>query len=114
MTTPGSLNVVVVGRAPEKMRGAIAVLEEHGFSATGTFSEDEARSAIAGHDTLLAVVTGGAVDKPAQDRLRLAAEPKGAVLITAFIGHDDPREHFTEHVIPKLNDARTTGEATGT
>lgn len=104
-------NVIVVGRSPQKMRDATAVLESHGFSATATFSEDEARHAIAGHAELLAVVAGGAIDKAGQDRLRVAAGRQGAVLITASIGHDDPREHFTEHVIPKLIEARVAGRA---
>ena len=107
MTTPAPCNVIVVGRTPEKMRVATAVLEEHGFTATAAFSEDEARHAIADHAELLAVVAGGAIDEAGQDRLRVAAGRQGAVLITAFIGHDDPREHFTEHVIPKLIEART-------
>lgn len=96
------MRVIVVGRTPEKMAAAIAVLESHGYAATGVFSEDEAARAIADHDELFAVVAGGAIDEPARDRLRAAAEPKGAVLVTAYIGNDDPTVHFTDHVIPKL------------
>jgi hypothetical protein len=106
MTTPDRLHVVVVGRSPEKMKVATAVLESHGFAATGVFSEDEARRAIAEREELFAVVAGGSIDEAAQDRLRAAAAPKGAVLIPASIGHDDPEVHFTEHVIPKLIEAR--------
>ena len=101
-----TLNVIVVGRSPEKMSGATAVLESQGFAATGVFSEDEAQRAIAEHEQLFAVVAGGSIDEAALDRLRAAAAPKGAVLITAFIGHDDPAVHFTQQVIPKLIEAR--------
>jgi saccharopine dehydrogenase-like NADP-dependent oxidoreductase len=100
------MRVIVVGRSPEKMDAAIAVLESHGFTATGVFSEQEAACAIAEQDELVAVVAGGSIDEPAQERLRAAAAPKGAVLITAYIGHDDPTGHFTNHVIPKLADPR--------
>jgi CBS-domain-containing membrane protein len=100
------MRVIVVGRSPEKMDAAIAVLESHGFAATGVFSEQEAARAIAEQDELFAVVAGGSIDQPAQERLRAAAGPKGAVLITAYIGHDDPKVHFENHVIPKLADAR--------
>lgn len=112
MITPDALSVVVVGRSPEKMDVAVAVLESHGFVATGVFSEQEALRAIAALDELFAVVAGGSIDEPAQDRLRAAAAPKGAVLITAHIGHDDPEAHFGTHVIPKLiaaRDARCEG-----
>jgi len=92
--TPGRRpRVVVVGRLPEKMDIAVAVLESHGYEATGVLSEPEALRAIAEQDQLFAVVAGGAVDEAAQDRLRAAAEPKGAVLIAAYIGHDDPKVH---------------------
>ena len=100
------MTVIVVGRSPEKMDAAITVLESHGFAATGVFSEQEAARAIAEQDELFAVVAGGSIDEPAQERLRAAAAPKGAVLITAYIGHDDPTVHFENHVIPKLADAR--------
>jgi CBS-domain-containing membrane protein len=100
------MRVIVVGRSPEKMDAAIAVLESHGLAAIGVFSEQEALRAVAEQDELLAVVAGGSIDEPAQERLRAAAAPKGAVLITAYIGHDDPTGHFTNHVIPKLADAR--------
>ena len=99
------MNVVVVGRSPEKMRVAIAVLESHGFSAIGVFSEAEACRAIADEHHLLAVVAGGSIDEPARDRLRLAAAAKGAAVLNASIGHDDPEAHFTEHVVPKLVEA---------
>jgi len=56
----------------------------------------------------LAVVAGGPIDEAGQARLRAAAARKGAVLITASIGHDDPEDHFTEHVIPQLVEARDT------
>jgi hypothetical protein len=102
MTTPDPLNVIVAGRSPEKMTAALAVLESHGFRATGVFSEDEARRAIAEEGPLFAVVAGGSIDEAGQDRLRVAAAARGAVLITASIGHADPKTHFTEHVIPKL------------
>jgi hypothetical protein len=109
MTAPDGLRVVVVGRSPEKMEVATAVLESHGFAATGVFSEEEARRAIDEHDELFAVVAGGSIDEPAQDRLRAAAASKGAVLITAYIGHEDPEAHFTQTVIPKLVEARDGG-----
>jgi hypothetical protein len=98
--------VVVVGRSPEKMDKVKAVLSSHGFAATGVFSQQDALNAITEHDDLFAVVAGGSVDQPAQDQLKAAAASKGAVLVTANIGHDDPVVHFTEHVIPKLIEAR--------
>ena len=106
MSAPGALMVIVVGRAPEKMAAARAVLEAHGFGTTGVFSEEEARRAIAEHRGLFAVVAGGSIDEAGQNRLRAAAAPKGATLITANIGHDDPKVHFTENVIPRLIEAR--------
>jgi hypothetical protein len=108
--------VIVVGRAPEKMAAATAVLESHGFAATGVFSEEEARRVIAKHDRLFAVVAGGSIDDAGQNRLRAAAALKGAVLITANIGHDDPTVYFTESVIPRLIEARDRahdGRSTG-
>jgi heptaprenylglyceryl phosphate synthase len=105
MSTTGS-RVIVVGRLPEKMGVAIKVIEAHGFAATGVYSEQEAQDAIAEPEELFAVVTGGAVDAPARARLQARAAAKGAVLVTASIGHEDPKTHFTEHVIPKLIAAR--------
>ena len=104
-TTP---RVIVVGHLPEKMAPAIEVLEAHGFAATGVFSERAAKDAVAQPDDLFAVVTGGAVDPPARARLRAQAAAKDAVLVTASIGHEDPKTHFTERVIPKLIAARRT------
>jgi len=89
----------------------MAVLRSHGFVATGVFSEDEARRAIAEQEEVFAVVAGGSIDEAAQRRLRAAATQRGAVLVTASIGHDDPEVHFTEHVIPKLIEAHD-GRAT--
>lgn len=100
------LTVIVVGRSPEKMRVATEVLESHGFAPVGVFSEDEALRAVAEPEELLAVVAGGSIDEAGQDRLRAAATQKGAVLITASIGHDDPGVHFSEQVVPKLIEAR--------
>jgi hypothetical protein len=106
MTPAKHLSVIVIGRTPEKMHAAITVLESHGYAPTGVFSEQEAARAVAEHDELFAVVAGGSIDEPAQERLRAAAASKGAVLVTAYIGNDDPTAHFTNHVIPKLADAR--------
>jgi hypothetical protein len=94
--------VIVVGASRDKMEIALEVIKSHGFAATGVFSEAEAQQAITAHQTLFAVVTGGAIEEPARDRLRAAAATKGAVLIAASIGHDDPKTYFTENVIPKL------------
>ena len=116
MSAPGALRVIVVGRAPEQMAAATAVLESHGFSATGVLSEEEARRAIAEHDRIFAVVAGGSIDEAGQDRLRAAAALKGATLVTANIGHDDPTAYFTESVIPRLIEARDKahdGRSTG-
>jgi CheY-like chemotaxis protein len=99
-------DVVVVGRSPEKMEQARAVLSSYGFAATGVYSEQEALHAITEHDDLIAVVAGGSVDQAARERLEAAAASKGAVLVTANIGHDDPAVHFTKHVVPKLIEAR--------
>jgi saccharopine dehydrogenase-like NADP-dependent oxidoreductase len=99
-------DVVVVGRSPEKMAQAKAVLASYGFAATGVYSEQAALQVIAEHDDLFAVVAGGSVDQTARKRLEAAAASKGAVLVTANIGHDDPAVHFTKHVVPKLIEAR--------
>jgi hypothetical protein len=106
MSAPGALKVIVVGRAPEKMAVARAVLESHGFATTGAFSEDEAQRAIAEHGRLFAVVTGGSIDEAGRHRLRAAAALKGAFLISANIGHDNPKVHFTEDVLPRLTALR--------
>lgn len=106
MKKPESLNVIVVGRSADKMEVATAVLESHGFAATGAFSEEEARTAIEAHNSLFAVAAGRFLDAPAQNRLRTAAAEKGAALITASIGHDDPKVHFTAMVIRKLVEER--------
>jgi saccharopine dehydrogenase-like NADP-dependent oxidoreductase len=105
--------VVVVGRSPEKMRAAAAVLEGHGFTVVGVFSEADALRAIAGSDGLLAVVAGGSVTAPARDRLRAAAASRGAVVVDAAIGHADPAAHFTSEVLPQLVAARTARTARG-
>jgi hypothetical protein len=113
MTVSDALKVIVVGRAPEKMSIATAVLESYGFSATGVFSEEEARRAIAEHDRILAVVAGGSIDEAGRGRLRAAAALKGAVLITANIGHDNPKVHFAEIIVPRLIEARSRAHEGG-
>ena len=70
---PSVSTVVVVGRAPEKMREAAAVLEADDYTVVGVFSEDEALSAIAEHPGLLAVVAGGSVSPTTRRRPRTAA-----------------------------------------
>ncbi len=100
------LHVIVVGRDPEKMEPAVAVLESAGFAAIGVFSEAEAMTAIADRSGLFAVVAGGFLDEAARRRVDAAAAAKDAVLVTAAIGHDDPAMHFTDHVVPKLIEAR--------
>jgi hypothetical protein len=99
--------VVVLGRSPEKMGAASAVLEAHGFAVVGVFTEADALGAIAGHDSLLAVVAGGSVSAVARERLRAAAAAHGAVIVDAAIGHADPAAHFTSEVLPHLIAART-------
>jgi hypothetical protein len=98
--------VVVVGRSPEKMQAATTVLEQHGFAVVGVFTEVDALRAIAGSDGLLAVVPGGSVSDAARDRLRAAAASRGAVIVDAAIGHDDPASYFTSEVVPHLVAAR--------
>jgi saccharopine dehydrogenase-like NADP-dependent oxidoreductase len=98
--------VVVLGRSPEKMRAASAVLETHGFAVVGVFTEADALRVIAGHDSLLAVVAGGSVSAAARERLRAAAA-HGVVIVDAAIGHADPAAHFTSEVLPHLIAART-------
>ena len=71
------MHVIVVGRSPEKMEVATAVLESHGFAATGVFSEDEARCAIGAQEQIFAVVAGGSIDEAAQVALRVATAQKG-------------------------------------
>jgi saccharopine dehydrogenase-like NADP-dependent oxidoreductase len=99
--------VVVLGRSPEKMRAATTVLETHGFAVVGVFTEADALRAIAGHDSLLAVVAGGSVSAAARERLRAAAAAHGAVIVDTAIGHADPAAHFTSEVLPLLIAART-------
>jgi CheY-like chemotaxis protein len=99
-------DVVVVGKSPEKMEQVKVVLSSYGFAATGVYSEQEALQVIADHDDLFGVVAGGSVDQTGRKRLEAAAASKGAVLVTANIGHDDPALHFTKHVVPKLIAAR--------
>jgi hypothetical protein len=98
----GRGHVIVVGRAPEKMREALDVLRSAGFTATGTFNRGEALAAIAAQDRLFAVVAGGSVDEQFEADLRAAGEPKGAQVVRAQIGHDDPGRHFRDHVLPQL------------
>jgi hypothetical protein len=98
--------VVVVGRSPEKMQEASAVLEGHGFTVVGVFTEADALRAIAGSDALLAVVAGGSVSDAARDRLRAAATSRGAVTVDTAIGHANPTAHFTSEVLPHLVAAR--------
>jgi hypothetical protein len=104
---PAESTVVVLGRSPEKMRGATEVLRAHGFSVVGVFSETDALRTIAEHDTLLAVVAGGSVSAAARDRLKAAAATRGATIVDANIGHADPAAHFTSEVLPHLISART-------
>ena len=99
--------VVVVGRSPEKMRAVTRVLQEHGFTVVGVFTEADALRAIAGSDDLLAVVAGGSVSAAARGRLRAAAASRGAVTIDTSIGHSDPTAHFRFEVIPHLLAARS-------
>jgi hypothetical protein len=98
----GRGHVIVVGRSPDKMRDAIDVLRRAGFTATGTYDRDQALDAIASHDQLFAVVAGGSVDEQLEAELRGAADPKGAEVVRAFIGHQDPARHFEDHVLPQL------------
>jgi NAD(P)H-dependent FMN reductase len=98
--------VIVVGRAPEKMRDALEVLQSAGFTPVGVFDGDEALRAIASRDELFAIVAGGSVDDHLAATLDAAASPKGARLLRTAIGHDDPTRHFTEHVVPELERLR--------
>jgi hypothetical protein len=104
---PADSTVVVVGRSPSKMHQATEVLEAHGFSVVGVFSEADALRSIAEHDTLLAVVAGGSVSAATRERLQAAAAPRGAVIIDANIGNSDPAAHFRSAVLPHLIAART-------
>lgn len=101
-TNDGRGHVIVVGRAPEKMRDALDVLRSAGFTATGTFSRGEALAAIAAQDRIFAVVAGGSVDDQLEVELQAAGETKGAQVVRAYIGHDDPTRHFQDHVLPQL------------
>lgn len=97
------LYVIVVGRSADKMDSATAVLESHGFTASGVFSEQEAHQVIAQPDTLFAVVADGFLDAAAQNRLGSAASAKDAVPISSRIGRDDPR---TLDLVSKLRVCR--------
>ena len=77
---PLASTAVVVGRAPEKMREAAAVLEADGFTVIGVFNEADALHAIADHPGLLAVVAGGSVSPTTRRRLRIPPR-----------GHEAPR-----------------------
>jgi hypothetical protein len=103
--------VVVVGRSPEKMRAASAVLEASGFAIVGVFTEADALRAVAEHHTLLAVVAGGSVSAAVRERLRVAAEARGAMVVDAYIGHSDPAAHFESVVLPRLREARAARAA---
>ncbi|KZM71665.1 hypothetical protein [Nocardia terpenica] len=114
MKHPRTRRVVVAGGSPAKMGSALAVLTSHGFDATGVFSEREAHQAISRADEIFAVVAGGFLAEPAQNRLRAAAASRGAILITANIGHQDPTEYFSTHIVPQLvaADDRPCAQAT--
>src|SRR5262245_9327232 len=93
----------VVGKSPEKMGEALGVLRSAGFVATGAFERQKALAAIAAHDRLLAVVAGGSVDEQLEADLRAATEPTGGKVVRAYIGHEDPAQHFRDHVLPQLD-----------
>ena len=112
LTETPAWTVIVVGRAPEKMREAAAVLEAAGFTVIGVFNEAEALRAVAEQKDLLAVVAGGSVTADARERLRGAAHPRGAVNVDANIGRSDRADHFRSEVLPHLDVARTA-RATG-
>jgi hypothetical protein len=99
----GRGHVVVVGKSPEKMDKALGVLRSAGFVATGAFERQEALAAIAAHDRLVAVVAGGSVDEQLEADLRAATEPKGGKVVRAYIGHEDPAQHFRDYVLPQLD-----------
>jgi hypothetical protein len=101
-------HVVVVGRSPEKMRQALQVLESAAFAATDTFNRDEAMAAITAQQRLFAVVAGGSVDREAEAELRAAAEARGGQVVRATIGDSDPTQHFIDHVLPQLENLRST------
>jgi NAD(P)H-dependent FMN reductase len=103
---PARDGVVVVGRARWKMREALRVLRNAGYSAVGTFNDDGAAKAIATAEDLLAVVLGGSVSAGSAERLRLLAASRGASTVRTAINHTDPAQHFTDDVLPQLEEIR--------
>jgi NAD(P)H-dependent FMN reductase len=102
--------VVVVGRAPWKMREATGVLRAAGYAATGVFDADAAAAAIGSEDPLLAVVLGGSVGPEDEQHLRRLAGIRHAAVLRTAIGHADPARHFTDEVIPRLDALRQRQE----
>jgi ketosteroid isomerase-like protein len=106
-----TVNVIIAGGDPENMRGAEAAVREAGFGTIATFSEEEALAAIRRTAKPFAVVTGGAFDQAAHDRMAAVAKPKGAIMLKAFLrihppNHSAAKAQFAEQVVPALVAAR--------
>jgi len=102
----GGEQIVVVGAAPWKLRDALAVLDQAGFKPAGAVDRSEAIAAIETSDRLLALVLGGAVTSELEQELIAIAAPKGAAILHTAIGEADPTEHYTQHVLPQLEELR--------
>jgi NAD(P)H-dependent FMN reductase len=111
--TTGDPRVVVVGRAPWKMREALRVLRAAGFDGVGVFDAESAAAAIEEPEPLLAVVLGGSVGPDDERKLRRMAESRRAAVLRTAIGHDDPARHFSENVLPRLETLRRSFESVG-
>ncbi len=106
-----TMNVIIAGADAENMRGAQAAVREAGFDPIATFSEEEALASIRRTEKPFAVITGGAFDQAAHDRMAAVAKPKGAIMIKAFVGvsrpdHSAAKAYFVEHIVPALVAAR--------
>lgn len=97
--------VIIAGKEPAKMRGAVAALQAAGFETQPTFSEAEALAATERAASVFAIVAGGAIDDAGYQRLALAGAARGALLLRTAIGEEDPREHFERDVVPRLSAA---------
>jgi NAD(P)H-dependent FMN reductase len=103
---PTGERVLVVGRAPWKMREALRVLRGHDFSAVGVLDEDAAVESARDSGDLLAVVLGGSVGPELEHRLRELVAPNRANIVRTAIGHGDPARHFADEVVPQLETLR--------
>ncbi|MDB4985975.1 MAG: nadph-dependent fmn reductase [Myxococcaceae bacterium] len=105
------MQVVVIGRLLEKLQGALAGLKAAGYEPHGALTEAEAMALIYAAERVFAVVCGGAVDDATQARIAHAAKLKGALMFKVSLAGHEPEAYFRDHVLPRLEKARTAREA---